>query len=506
MLTCAALTLAVAVPPAGSARAEHGQAPALPATVTARTVDRTPASSAPAVLPPATPARALTKPETVGTPRPAPAPVAVALDPELSRPQPGDTEATRRAREQLARIGRAYQTANQLYDQARSDAAAAASAVARARQALTDAVVQARRAHAEFAVLITAEYRGADTPVAAQILAAPGKRDFLTGLAMQHAVALRDADILTAAQQTQAAAEQARQQLEAAQAAAKDAADRATEQLASAATSVTAAQRTVTQLHAADLAAAAAAAAARESNLGAAAAAIQAQALASGAARPKEFAAASGPAQTIAIADRALLEQTAKHPAKARLAEPPALGVTVPYTGTTGAGPALSLTPFDGALSTSGWPNPGVGTKVKGTAPFQKPDGKTVHPALPGYPKGYHPLRAEVAVDTALEQLGSPYVWDAAGPTTFDCSGLTLWAWGHAGVPLTHFTGAQVHEGMLVAPNDLLPGDLLLFGATLHHVGMYLGAGYMIDAPDTGDYVKVQLVSDDGDFTVAVRP
>jgi cell wall-associated NlpC family hydrolase len=52
----------------------------------------------------------------------------------------------------------------------------------------------------------------------------------------------------------------------------------------------------------------------------------------------------------------------------------------------------------------------------------------------------------------------------------------------------------------------LLPGDLLLFGATLHHVGMYLGAGYMIDAPNTGDYVKVQLVSDDGDFAVAVRP
>jgi cell wall-associated NlpC family hydrolase len=57
-----------------------------------------------------------------------------------------------------------------------------------------------------------------------------------------------------------------------------------------------------------------------------------------------------------------------------------------------------------------------------------------------------------------------------------------------------------------VAVNELLPGYLVFFGPTLHHVGLYLGAGYMIDAPDTGDYVKVQLVADDGDFAVAVRP
>jgi cell wall-associated NlpC family hydrolase len=184
----------------------------------------------------------------------------------------------------------------------------------------------------------------------------------------------------------------------------------------------------------------------------------------------------------------------------------PDLGGTVPYTGATGDGPVQALTTFDGVVSTSGWPNAGVGTKVRGTAPSQKPDGKTVHPVLPAYRAGYTPLRAEVAVDAALEKLGSPYVWDAAGPNTFDCSGLMLWAWAHAGIPLTHFTGDQVHEGVAVAPNELLPGDLLLFGSTLHHVGMYLGAGYMIDAPNTGDYVKVQLVSDDGDFAVAVRP
>jgi cell wall-associated NlpC family hydrolase len=97
-------------------------------------------------------------------------------------------------------------------------------------------------------------------------------------------------------------------------------------------------------------------------------------------------------------------------------------------------------------------------------------------------------------------------VWNAAGKRTFDCSGLTLWAWGHAGVKLDHYTGTQVHQGVRVTPDELLPGDLLLFGKDLHHVGMFLGAGYMIDAPQTGDYVKIQLVSDMGDFAVAVRP
>ncbi|MDT4941841.1 MAG: peptidoglycan DL-endopeptidase CwlO, partial [Pseudonocardiales bacterium] len=438
-----------------------------------------------------------------GTARPEPVPVAVALDPSLSRPQPGDTEATRRARVQLAGIGDAYQTANQLYDQASADADTAADEVSSARKAVATAVDQATRAHAEFALLITAQYRGAGTPIEAQLLAADGKQDFLSSLDLQRAAAVHNADVLTAARDTQTAAEEARQRLEAAEAAAEDAQSRANLQLAAASAALAAAQRTVNQLHDADLAAAAAA---RESNLGAGAAAIQAAALASGAARPGMFAESAGPAQTIAIATRALLEQAARHPAKAALDDAPVLGQTVPYTGTTGSGPVLSLTPFDGVPSTAGWPNEGVGTKVRGTAPFQKSDGKTVHPELPGYAEGYSPLRAEVAVDAALEQLGSPYVWDAAGPDTFDCSGLTLWAWGHAGVPLTHFTGDQVHEGVLVAPDELLPGDLLLFGRTLHHVGMYLGAGYMIDAPTTGDYVKVQLVSDDGDLAVAVRP
>lgn len=524
-LTGLALTFTVNVPPAASPGRVTNHAVPLSAPL---------ALSTPTANEPTSAARQ--RPEVVGqhaehqsvaalTEQSQPVPVGVVLDPALTRPQPGDADATRRARAELATVDVAYQSANQLYDQASADATEAAAEVVRARHAAAIALDQAQRAHAEFAALITAQYQGGDTPMEAQLLTAGGPQDFLASLDMQRTVAIRDADVLTAARRTQAAADAAQRRVETAEAAAREAQDRANAQLVAASNALAVAQKTVSQLHLADLAAAAAA---RESNLGAAAAAIQAQALASGAVKANAFTGATSPAQVIAIGTRALLQQAAgrrKAPAKAAhdipryrratgtpideqavMGPTPNLGGTVAYAGTTGAGPVLALTPFDGVVSTSGWPNAGVGTKARGTAAFQKPDGKTVHPVLPKYRQGYTPLRAEVAVGSALEQLGSPYVWDAAGPDTFDCSGLMLWSWAHAGVPLTHFTGDQVHEGVAVAPNELLPGDLLLFGRTLHHVGMYLGAGYMIDAPTTGDYVKVQLVSDDGDFAVAVRP
>ena len=107
----------------------------------------------------------------------------------------------------------------------------------------------------------------------------------------------------------------------------------------------------------------------------------------------------------------------------------------------------------------------------------------------------------------AYSVLGVPYVYAGSSPSQgFDCSGLTMWAWARAGAALDHYTGTQAHQGVRVRRSQLLPGDLMLFGGDVHHVGMYLGAGYMIDAPTTGEYVKIQPVSDDGDFTVAVRP
>jgi cell wall-associated NlpC family hydrolase len=99
--------------------------------------------------------------------------------------------------------------------------------------------------------------------------------------------------------------------------------------------------------------------------------------------------------------------------------------------------------------------------------------------------------RASTAVAEAYRQLGKPYEWGAAGPDTFDCSGLTMWAWAKAGVSLPHHSGSQYNQGTHVSQSELRPGDLVFFGSPIHHVGIYVGNGNMINAPETGDVVKV---------------
>ncbi|MDT4910425.1 MAG: peptidoglycan DL-endopeptidase CwlO [Pseudonocardiales bacterium] len=256
-----------------------------------------------------------------------------------------------------------------------------------------------------------------------------------------------------------------------------------------------------------------------------AAAAIQAQAIRSGAARASSFPVGANSATRIAIAARALLQQAAgratRPPAvtgipafavaspsrvvdeQAVMGPRPTLGSypAVAKGGRTGSSRSLQLYANDG-LPTPG----GAGDGIFGAAPLLAANGTTVHPSLPGYGVGYSRLRAEVALDAALAHIGDPYVWAAAGPGTFDCSGLTQWAWAKAGVSLAHYTGTQAVQGVRVQPNQLLPGDLVLFGGNLHHVGMYLGAGYMLDAPNTGAYVRVDKISWFGDFSLAVRP
>ncbi|OFB41449.1 glycoside hydrolase [Frankia sp. CgMI4] len=101
---------------------------------------------------------------------------------------------------------------------------------------------------------------------------------------------------------------------------------------------------------------------------------------------------------------------------------------------------------------------------------------------------------ASRAVQEAYAQLGKPYVWAAAGPKSFDCSGLTQWVWGKAGVSLSHYTGSQWNEGRRVNRAGLIPGDLVFFHADLDHVGIYIGGGKMIHAPRTGEVVKVEKI------------
>jgi cell wall-associated NlpC family hydrolase len=98
---------------------------------------------------------------------------------------------------------------------------------------------------------------------------------------------------------------------------------------------------------------------------------------------------------------------------------------------------------------------------------------------------------AGVAVKRACAQIGKPYVWGADGPGSFDCSGLTQYAWKAAGVSLTHFTGAQWREGTPVSRSELRPGDLVFFYSDLHHVGMYVGNGLIVHASRSGVPVKM---------------
>jgi hypothetical protein len=101
---------------------------------------------------------------------------------------------------------------------------------------------------------------------------------------------------------------------------------------------------------------------------------------------------------------------------------------------------------------------------------------------------------AGVAVKTACAQIGKPYVFGANGPGSFDCSGLTQYAWGKAGVSLTHFTGAQWTEGTAVSRSNARPGDLVFFYSDRHHVGMYVGNGLMVHASRTGVPVKMAKI------------
>ncbi len=98
------------------------------------------------------------------------------------------------------------------------------------------------------------------------------------------------------------------------------------------------------------------------------------------------------------------------------------------------------------------------------------------------------------ALRYALSVQGDPYVWGAAGPGSFDCSGLVLWAYAQLGIMLPHYTGLQWNSGVHVARSALQAGDLVFFYSDLSHVGLYVGGGLMVDAPDFGETVRVEPV------------
>jgi cell wall-associated NlpC family hydrolase len=114
--------------------------------------------------------------------------------------------------------------------------------------------------------------------------------------------------------------------------------------------------------------------------------------------------------------------------------------------------------------------------------------------------------RAGVAVSTARQQVGKPYVWGATGPGSFDCSGLTSYAWRAAGVEIPRTSRQQYAAGVKVSRSALQPGDLVYFGSPIYHVAIYVGNNTMISAPQPGDVVKYQSVDAFGDYAGATRP
>ncbi len=115
--------------------------------------------------------------------------------------------------------------------------------------------------------------------------------------------------------------------------------------------------------------------------------------------------------------------------------------------------------------------------------------------------------RAAQVVSFARAQLGKPYVWAAAGPNSFDCSGLTMYVFAQVGVSLPHSAEAQFNMGTRVSKDQLQPGDLIFgaHGGYIGHVGIYIGNDQYINAPQTGDVVKISILSARWNYVGAVR-
>ena len=144
-----------------------------------------------------------------------------------------------------------------------------------------------------------------------------------------------------------------------------------------------------------------------------------------------------------------------------------------------------------------------AGRAQGGGAPSAAVPRRGHHPAAlrRARPPAARPLRSA----TRMAQVGDAYVYGAAGPNAFDCSGLTMMAWAQAGVGLPHSSSAQYGSGPHVSSGDLQPGDLVFYYSPISHVGMYIGNGLIVHAANPGAGVRVAGVFSMPYFG-AVRP
>jgi cell wall-associated NlpC family hydrolase len=157
---------------------------------------------------------------------------------------------------------------------------------------------------------------------------------------------------------------------------------------------------------------------------------------------------------------------------------------------------ALAVAVFTALLPAAG--PAGAARPARAVGPVESP----AHFVLPKRPKRIS--IASRAVALARAQLGVPYRFGGASPAGFDCSGLVMWVYGRLGVSLPHNAAALYGVGRPVSSSGLRPGDLLFFSG-LGHVGIYVGKGRMIHAPQSGRSVEVQPLSDRRGSLVGAR-
>ena len=166
-----------------------------------------------------------------------------------------------------------------------------------------------------------------------------------------------------------------------------------------------------------------------------------------------------------------------------------AAGAAVAGSGTAAAAPVTFDVPVEMQL-------PGVPAQVT----FDLPEGIALpaglqEAATTAAPVEFAAPAPEVStgqriLDAANTRVGSPYAWGATGPSSFDCSGLTSWAYQEAGISIPRTSQAQIGGGTAVAKSDLQPGDIVAFYGGATHVGIYAGNGQVVHAPYSGTTVS----------------